>query len=279
MRLRRGATRRVLPALLVVALGCSGDQAPLGEATVSEARVDLSDYRLVDLSHAYDESTLYWPTSPSRFESETLSEGYTEGGYFYLAKRFASPEHGGTHLDAPIHFSEHGWSVDEIPLERLVAPAAVIDVTTQAAADADYRLTVADVERFEAEHGALEEGVVVLLRTGWADRWGHEDAYFGRPEGEAALDLHFPAYGVEAARFLVEERRVGMLGVDTASIDYGPSTDFLVHQIANGANVPGLENVARLDQLPPTGSWVLAMPMKIAGGSGAPVRIVGLVPR
>ncbi len=277
-RRRRVSTAWVLLVPLLLCVGCSAE-APPTVAGVDVAPPDLAAFRLVDLSHPYDDETLYWPTSPSRFESETLADGYTPGGFYYLAKRFSTPEHGGTHLDAPVHFAEHGWSLDEIPLERLVAPAAVIDVSAQAAADSDYRLTVADLEVWEAEHGEVEEGSVVLLRTDWSRKWPTEDAYYGRPEGGELLDLHFPSFGVEAASILIDERRIAMLGVDTASIDYGPSTQFEVHQVAGEANVPGLENLTHLDQLPATGAWIVAAPIRTVGGSGAPVRALALVPR
>ena len=182
-------------------------------------------------------------------------------------------------MDAPVHFAEGRQAVDEVPLERLVAPAVVIDVTRQAAADADYRLTVDDVRAWEARHGRIPEGAVVLLRTGWAARWPDAKRYFGDDTPGDASRLHFPSYGAEAARVLVEERRAGALGVDTASIDHGPSKDFAVHQIAAAANVPGLENLADLGGLPEDGAWVVALPMKIGGGSGGPVRVVALVPR
>ena len=241
--------------------------------------IDLTSYRLVDLTYPFDEETIYWPTAPSGFELERLSYGPTAAGFFYAANRFCAPEHGGTHLDAPIHFAEGRQTVDELPLERLVAPAVVLDVSEKAAADPDYRLAPEDVAAFEAEHGTIPEGTIVLLRTGWGERWGDRLRYLGDDTPGDASDLHFPAYGAEAARLLVEERRVAALGLDTASLDHGPSTDFPVHQVAAAANVPGLENVAHLDELPPTGAWVIALPMKIAGGSGGPVRIVALVPR
>lgn len=270
------------PGIILVTLlaGCGADPAPPRQVPVETSTgVDLDRLRLVDLSHPFDATTLYWPTSPSGFESETLSEGYTPGGYFYLAKSFSTPEHGGTHIDAPRHFAEHGWSLDEIPLERLVAAAVVIDVSEQSQTDSDYALTLNDVERWEDEHGPIGAGTIVLLRTGWSRFWPDEASYFGRPEGGETLDLHFPSYGPEAARFLIERRRVAVLGVDTASIDRGDSTDFGVHQIAGGANVPGLENLAHLDQLPAVGAWVIAAPIRTVGGSGAPVRALALVPR
>ncbi len=239
----------------------------------------LDSVELVDLTYAYDQNTLYWPTSPTDFQLDQLSYGDTEGGYFYAANAFCTPEHGGTHLDAPIHFAADHQTVEQIPLGQLIGPAVVIDVAEQAAADADYLLTVADVRAYEAQHGQVPVGAIVLLRTGWGARWPDRLAYFGDDVPGEASNLHFPSYGEAAAELLVRGRRIAVLGVDTASIDYGPSTAFLVHRLAAAADVPGIENVANLERLPPSGAWIIALPMKIGGGSGSPVRIVALVPR
>lgn len=241
--------------------------------------LDLSRSRLIDLTHAFDAQTLYWPTAPSNFKLERLAFGRTEGGWFYSAYAFAAPEHGGTHLDAPIHFSERGRTSDQIPLTQLVAAAIVIDVSAKAAANPDYRLTADDVRAFERVHGAIRAGTIVLLRTGWSKRWPNRKAYLGDDTPGDASKLHFPSFGADAARLLVNERKAGALGADVASIDYGASKDFIVHQITAGGNVPGLENLTNLDQLPATGATVIALPMKIAGGSGGPVRVVALVAR
>jgi kynurenine formamidase len=257
-------------ALLAVAL--AGVVAAAGQPPAT-------DHRLVDLTHAYGSETLYWPTSPSKFSLEELAHGQTEGGYFYSAYRLCTPEHGGPHLDAPIHFAEGKRTVEQIPLDQLIAPAVVIDVSKQAGADRDYRLTPDDVTAFEGRHGRIPAGAFVLLRTGWSRFWPDAKAYLGDDTPGDASKLSFPSYGVEAARMLVEQRRVGVLGVDTASIDYGHSTDFMVHRIAAARDVPGLENLTNLDQLPATGATVIALPMKIAGGSGGPVRVVAMVPR
>jgi kynurenine formamidase len=241
--------------------------------------IDLARSRLVDLTHAFDSSTLYWPTSPSPFVLERLAFGLTPGGYFYSANAFSAPEHGGTHLDAPIHFGEGRQTVDAIPLERLIGTAVVIDVSRQASANPDYRLTRGDVEAFEARHGRIAAGTIVLLRTGWSTRWADRKAYLGDDTPNDASKLSFPSYGEDAARLLVEERSVAALGADVASIDYGRSTDFPVHRIAAARNAYGLENLTNLDALPPTGAVVEALPMKIAGGSGGPVRAIAMVPR
>lgn len=239
--------------------------------------LDLEGYDLVDLTHAYDEHTVFWPSGPAHFELQRLAYGETEAGFFYAANSFCTPEHGGTHLDAPIHFARDGQTAERVPLGRLVGPVVVIDVAGKAAADRDYRLTAGDVREFEAKHGRIEAGVRVLVRTGWSKRWPDAAAYLGHATD--ATKLHFPAYGAEAARLLVEERKVALLGIDTASIDYGPAADFPVHRIAAAADVPGLENVTGLERLPPRGAILVALPMKIAGGSGGPTRVVALVPR
>jgi kynurenine formamidase len=248
-------------------------------ATTSRPLLDLQRAELVDLTWAFDAQTLYWPTSPSSFELKELAHGQTPGGWFYASNAVCTPEHGGTHLDAPIHFAEGKRTAEQIPLEQLIAPAVVLDVTNSAAANADYRLTADDVRRWESQHGTIAAGTIVLLRTGWGARWPRRKAYFGDDTPGATDDLHFPSYGEDAARLLVEERRVAALGVDTASIDYGQSKDFVVHRVANGANVPGFENVAHLERLPARGALVIALPMKIAGGSGGPLRIVAAIPK
>jgi kynurenine formamidase len=268
----------VLPTCaLVVGLGAPASQAA-ERAEPSPPLVDLDRARIVDLSWTYDAETVYWPTSPSSFELKQLAHGHTEGGYFYAANSFCTPEHGGTHMDAPVHFAENGQTADEVPLDRMVAPAVVIDVESKAASDPDYRLSKGDVLAWEKEHGVVPSGSIVMLRTGWGRRWPDRLRYLGDDTPGDASRLHFPSYGKAASELLVRDRKVAVLGVDTASIDYGQSTDYIVHQVAGAANVPGLENVARLEQLPPTGAWVIALPMKIGGGSGAPVRIVALVP-
>ncbi|MCH7541067.1 MAG: cyclase family protein, partial [Proteobacteria bacterium] len=241
--------------------------------------IDLNQYDLVDLTHAYDDDTIYWPTSPTRFELDELARGTTEGGWFYSAYAFSMPEHGGTHLDAPYHFSEAGDTVDEVPLTQLIGAMVVIDVTDQAAADRDYRLSLQDVAEFEAEYGQIPGGAIVLLRTDWSRLWPNVLAYLGDDTPGDASKLSFPSFGLEAVEFLIVERSVAAIGVDTASIDYGRSQDFPVHRIVAGSNVPGLENLVHLDRLPPTGASIIALPIKIAGGSGGPVRVVAVLPK
>src|SRR5688572_32249417 len=248
-------------------------------ALASAQTIDVSRYRMVDLSHAFGPNTLYWPTSASKFVLSRDASGQTPGGFFYAANSLSTPEHGGTHLDSPRHFSESGRTTEQIPLEQLVAPAVVIDVSKEAAANRDYRLTRDAVLAFEKANGPIARGCAVLLRTGWSRHWPNANSYLGDATPGDASKLSFPSYGVDAARLLVDERNVGALGIDTASIDYGRSTDFQVHRVAAARNVPAFENLTNLDQLPVRGALLIALPMKIEGGSGGPLRAIALVPR
>jgi kynurenine formamidase len=251
----------------------------LGALPLRAQTMDLGRFRMVDLTHALSGETIFWPTSESGFDLRRLAFGPTAGGFFYAANAFSMPEHGGTHLDAPIHFAKDGATADLIPLERLVLPAVVIDVADSAATNADYRVTPGDVHAFERRHGRIPAGSAVLIRTGWDQRWPDRKAYLGDDTPGDASRLHFPSFGAEAAKLLVEGRRVGALGVDVASIDYGQSKDFMVHRIAAARGVPGFENLKDLGELPATGALLLALPIKIEGGSGGPLRAVALVPR
>ena len=243
------------------------------------AAIDLEAYRLVDLSHSYGADTLYWPTSPSAFEKTELAYGESEGGYFYSAYTVCTPEHGGTHLDAPIHFAEGGVGTADIPLDNLIAPAMVIDVTAKADNDRDYLVSVDDILKFETAHGRIAEGSIVLARSGWSRYWPSAIDYLGDDTPGDASRLSFPGFGAEAVRLLAGERGVAMIGIDTASIDRGKSQDFMAHRIGAARGISNLENLTNLDALPPTGAIVMALPMKIAAGSGGPVRVVALVPR
>ena len=233
--------------------------------------------RLIDLTHSFDQTTLYWPTSPSGFVLTRLSWGRTPGGYFYAANQMAAPEHGGTHLDAPIHFAEGRSTTEAVGLERLVAPGVVVDMRAAAARSADALLEPSEVEAFETAHGRIEPGTIVLVRTGWAERWPDRKRYLGDDTPGDASRLHFPGISRAAAELLAA-RRVAAVGIDTASIDHGPSTDFMAHRVLMGADIPAFENVASLEGIPPRGAVVIALPMKIRGGSGGPLRIVAWVP-
>ncbi len=203
-----------------------------------------------------------------------------EKGYYYAANRFQAAEHGGTHIDAPIHFFADRDTVDRIPLRRLIAAAAVIDVTKQCAADRDYQIGIDDLRGWEESQSRQLVDITVLLHTGWSKRWPDRADYLGTAEtGEHAVsELHFPGLDPDAARWLVAHRLVQAVGIDTPSIDFGQSTHFQSHVTLFEHNVPAFENVTNLDQLPAAGCTVIALPMKIGGGSGGPLRIVAIVP-
>ena len=248
---------------------CGGTERPAETPVVPQ---------IIDLSYAFDQGTVYWPNNES-FQHKQVAFGRTPAGYWYSSYTFAASEHGGTHLDAPIHFAEGAQSVEQIPIERHVGPGVKINIADKAAQDRDYRLTAADIQAWEQRMGAIPAGAIVLVHTGWGRHWGDRAQYLGTDKLNDASDLHFPGIAQDAAEYLAQQRLVAMVGIDTPSLDHGPSRDFIAHQILNGANIPGLENVANLERLPEKGFLILALPMKIAGGSGAPCRIVALLNR
>jgi kynurenine formamidase len=259
-------------AYIAVALAACG-------AAGCAATTPASDEQRIDLTHPFGAETIYWPTEEG-FVLERGASGVTEGGYHYEAHRFRAAEHGGTHIDAPIHFFAEGWTVDEIPLDRLIGPAVVVGVEEACARNRDHAIGIADLETFERRHGAIPTGAIVLLRTGFGRYWPDRRAYLGTDARgpDAVAQLRFPGLSPAAAHWLVTEREIRAVGLDTPSIDPGRSTTFETHRILSAANVPAFENLANLDRLPPTGIRVIALPMKVLRGSGGPLRAVAIVP-
>jgi kynurenine formamidase len=253
----------------ILAVSCAQQQASTGFPTG----------QWIDLSHDFSEDTIYW-VNAEPFKREG-SQGQTPKGYFYAEGRYSAAEHGGTHIDAPMHFAEGKKSVDQIRPEDLIGPAVKVDVSDKAAADKDYLISVADFENWEKANGRIPDGTIVLLQTGFAKYWPDKKQYLGTDQrgDEATKDLHFPGLDPEAAKWLVENRKIKAVGLDTASIDYGQSTEFASHVELMSNNVPAFENLMDLDKLPATGFQIVALPMKIRGGSGAPLRIVAFVSR
>lgn len=256
--------------------------APAKAVLAQESKANLSraaGSKMVDLTHPFDEQTIYWPTEEG-FKLVRGPAGITDKGYFYSANRFIAAEHGGTHVDAPIHFFEGRQTVDQIPLERFVGEAVVVDVSEACQRNRDYQVTVGDLRAWEAAHDRPLNDVIVLLRTGYQRHWGDRKLYLGTQKTgpEAVRDLHFPGLDPQAAKWLMESRSIKSIGIDTASIDHGQSQLFQSHVTLCEHNVPAFENVANLDKLPPKGAFVVALPMKIGGGSGAPLRIIATLP-
>lgn len=239
---------------------------------------DLSTGQWIDLTHPFNEESVYWPTAKT-FSKEEVFHGHTPGGWFYAAYNFSAAEHGGTHIDAPIHFAEGKATTDQVPLERLIGEGVVIDIKRQASNNADYQVSADDIRTFEANHGRISRGAIVLLNTGRAKLYNDRKAYMGTEErgSEAVKKLQFPGLGVDGAELLIK-RGIAAVGIDSPSIDYGQSKDFATHVKLMKNNIPAFENVADMSALPPTGSFIIALPMKIEGGSGGPLRIVAQLP-
>ena len=273
---------RILRAIVVFGLtmvfsGVSVVADPQSPPAKSSSRGAIDTSKVIDLTYSFDASTIYWPTAKS-FDWQKESWGTSPGGYWYAAARYAASEHGGTHMDSPIHFSKGQARTDEIPLSRLIGPAVVIDISAACKKDPDYRLTVADILSWEKKHGSIPDAAIVLVHTGWGKFWPDRKRYLGSDTPGDTAHLHFPGISREAAEFLVKRRKINGVGIDTASLDHGPSKDFIAHQIINGANIYGLENVANLRQVPATGATLIALPMKIKEGTGGPTRIIAILP-
>lgn len=227
----------------------------------------------IDLTYPLDGRSVYWPTETG-FHHWYEHHGLVAGtGRFYASGKFYAPEHGGTHMDAPLHFSEGGASVERVPLGDCIGPACVIDFRGRAQSDPDAALAVSDIERHEERYGALPDGAIVIAHSGWGAFWPDKRRYLGTDRWAAVDRLRFPGYSTEAVSFLLRDRKVAALAIDTASLDPGRSRDFLVHQLWLGAGRPGFENLANLEALPPRGATIYCVPMKISGGTGAPARV------
>jgi len=227
---------------------------------------------VIDLTHTISADAPSWEGESSVLTAEVVASHDREG---YYVRRISLDEHTSTHLDAPAHMARSGWTVDQIPAERLVGPLVVLDIGRQARQDADYRLRNEDIARWEEQYGMIPPGAVVVAYTGWAARWQTPQAY---RNADTQGTLHFPGYSLEAAMLLVDSRSAVGLGIDTLSVDFGASRDYEVHRFCASRSVYHLENVANPGQVPPAGAMAAVLPMKLENGSGAPVRIVALVP-
>ncbi|MCF1422884.1 cyclase family protein [Mangrovimonas futianensis] len=235
--------------------------------------------KIVDLTHDFSRETIYWVTA-KEFELDTVFAGQTDNGYYYTANNFTTAEHGGTHIDAPIHFAKGKQTVDQIPLENLMGPAIKIDVSDQAFNNPDYLVSIDDFKSWEAqENMQIPDGSIIVIYTGYESYYPDKKKYLGTDQrGEDAVkQLHFPGLSPEAATWLVTERHIKAIGLDTASIDYGQSTTFDSHVTLLSANIPAFENLTNLKDLPNRDFEIIALPMKIKGGSGGPLRIIALL--
>jgi len=257
--------------ILVLATSCNQKQPDISEI--------LAQGTWVDLTWDFEESTVYWPTNVP-FKHDTVFFGINDKGYFYSSFKYSAEEHGGTHFDAPLHFAQGGRSIEQINVEELTGAAIVIDVTAKSAQNPDYLITIEDFIQWENVNGQIPENSIVLLNTGFGKYWQDHLKYTGTLKSgvEGVEELHFPGLDPDAAKWLVDKRKLKAVGIDTPSIDYGQSKDFLTHRSLCGNNITAYENVAKLEMLPAKGAYIVAAPMKIKGGSGSPLRLLAWVP-
>jgi kynurenine formamidase len=240
--------------------------APQSSPTLGE--IASGQVEVVDLGYALNEQNPYWPGEGySPFHFEILATLEADGVY---SGAFSTAEHLGTHLDAPNHFEPGQPSVDQIKLEELIAPLVVVDIRENCRSNPDYRLSREDLETWEKQNGPIPPGSVVFGLTGWGQYWNDYERYKNQ---DISGQLHFPGFSEAAALFLVEEREIRGIGIDTLSVDYGLSTNFSIHHIVNGEAAYHIENAANLDKVPLSGAWVMIAPIKIEQGSGGPARV------
>ncbi|SDR96785.1 cyclase family protein [Gramella sp. MAR_2010_147] len=244
---------------------------------ISAQDLSSEEIEIIDLTYAFSNETIYWVTA-REFNLEEVAKGKTEKGFYYSANNFSTAEHGGTHIDAPIHFAENKQSVDEIPLDQLIGTGIKIDVSKMARQNPDYRIRIEDLKQWEQTNGIIPEKSIVLFETGFGKFYPNAKKYLGTDKRgpEAVKELHFPGLSKEAAEWLIANRNIKAVGLDTASIDYGQSTNFDTHVMLMTHNIPAFENVAHLEKLPATGFQIIALPIKIKGGSGGPLRIIAI---
>jgi kynurenine formamidase len=237
------------------------------------ADLTAGSLEIVDLSWPLNANSAFWPAPGYEpFKLRDIATLEKDGVH---SKAFSSPEHLGTHLDAPNHSEAGRPSVDRLPSQSLFAPGVLIDVSGAVSADPDYLISVEDIRRFEQKHGEIPHQAVVLANTGWARFWEIPARYQSR---DVRGQLHFPGFSPEAVDFLIRERDVRGVGLDTLSVDRGLSRDFPVHHLLGRAERYGLENLAQLDKLPPLGFTLFVAPMKIETGTGGPTRVFAILP-
>lgn len=236
--------------------------------------------KLLDMTYPYSEDTIYWPTAKS-FHLKKVSWGISEGGWWYASNEFSASEHGGTHADAPIHFAQNGRTIDQIPLNEWIGPAVKIDVTGKCEKNRDYLLSEEDIKDWEDSYGRIPEKAWVIMYTGIDTKYypDKKNVLGTEKTGEAAIpELSFPGFSVEAVEFLLKNRNITGIAIDTPSIDRGKSKDFRVHRVLFKANKLALENIAQLDKLPSSGATLFVIPMLIKEGTGAPARVFAILP-
>jgi len=259
-----------------------GDPFPL----ISVLKSIKEKNRILDLTYDFESNTVYWPTDkPFILEKDEGTWQELDKGYWYALNSYGpTGEHVGTHIDAPIHFIKGGKTIEEIPINHLICSAVVVDLTRKCADNRDYSLTVDDLIKWEKIYGRIPDDSWLIVNTGWNKYWPDKERYLGTSfedndnKENSHFDLHFPGVSVDACIFLIEERKIDGIAIDTPSLDYGRSTDFISHRTWLRSGRLIIENIANVDRLPPTGSIICIAPMKIKGGTGAPTRVFAILP-
>lgn len=258
------AAGAIVPAPALASAAKGGEELSLATA------FDGPFKRAVDLTHPITED---FPTffGPPNLEIEPLFTLEANGFNMF---RWLLVEHTGTHMDAPFHFSADGMSADQIPLSQLIVPLVVVDIRRKAETNPDAQVTPEDLVRWERRHGRIPKDACVAMNSGWAEKVNTPEF---RNADESGV-MHFPGFHVEAVEFLLEERQVTGIAVDTLSLDFGPSPDFATHFRWLPTNRWGLEAVANLDLVPPRGATLITAVHKVAGASGGISRLIALAP-
>lgn len=245
-----------------------GAAAALGTTAAAPPALAAGHGSVEDLTHAYDAEFPTYFGAPGFAAEQKFS--FAEDGFNLF--ELTINEHSGTHIDAPLHFSADGASVDEIEVSALVAPLCIIDIAARAAEDADAQVTPDDVKAWIAANGDIPENACVAMHSGWAGKTG--GAGFRNDDDAGAM--HFPGFHVEAAKMLIEETGAQSIGVDTLSLDFGPSPDFATHYAWLATGRFGIECLANLDRLPASGATIVVGAPKHRGGSGGPARVFAM---
>ena len=263
--------REKLSAIVLILLMVVSANAQRKQGNGLLERAFKGEARIIDLSHKLNANVPAYGGERDLWRYEKMADYERDG---YAAGAFRVPEHFGTHVDSPGHFIKGRETIDRIDAKKLIAPAVVIDVSAKVKANPDYQLTIEDIQNWERK-GAIPRGAAVLLLTGWGERWQDADKY--RNADKAGV-MHFPGYSRQAIEYLVKNAKVVALGIDTLSIDYGPSKDFAGHHVSHGFSLYHLENLASLDKLPARGAAIFVGALPIENGSGSPARVLAIAP-
>ncbi|MGE5660251.1 MAG: cyclase family protein [Actinomycetota bacterium] len=240
-----------------------------GKTSLTPQSITYSE--IVDLSHVIESNIPIWPGDPP-VEFEEIAEIKTDG---YYLRKFSMGEHSGTHFNAPNSFDSTLTSIDCYSPQSLVVPAVVLDLRDRVAVNADYALRIADIEAWENQYGMIPPGCLVILFTGWQANWENSQAFFNADD---LGQLHFPGCGAAAIQFLLEERQIAGLGIDTHGVEPGIDSSFCVNKLVLSKSGIILENLANLDRLPATGATLVIGILRLKGGSGSPVSVLAFIP-